>query len=125
MLYRLELELPAAWSGDTQQHHRRSVKLMAMCTKMALALGISAMVSRIPFGKALVKLGDSVSPKLKPYIKKFLESFTGKKSNSNKQHNDQNSSEKKAHQEENPQNKNDNSKDDSKETKEPNKKYFV
>ncbi|MGE8077364.1 EndoU domain-containing protein [Peribacillus loiseleuriae] len=43
-----------------------------------LALGISALVSRIPFGKALVKLGDSVSPRIKPYLKKILESLTGK-----------------------------------------------
>ncbi|MFK9092617.1 PrsW family glutamic-type intramembrane protease [Bacillus salipaludis] len=47
----------------------------------ALSLGIGILLSRIPFGKALVKLGDSVSPKIKPYIKKILESFTGKKRN--------------------------------------------
>ncbi|MFJ7729886.1 PrsW family glutamic-type intramembrane protease [Neobacillus sp. NPDC097160] len=47
----------------------------------ALLLGIDVLLSRIPFGKALVKLGDSVSPKIKPYIKKILESFTRKKRN--------------------------------------------
>ncbi|WP_269083003.1 PrsW family glutamic-type intramembrane protease [Sporosarcina globispora] len=85
----------------------------------ALALGIGALLSRIPFGKALVKLGDSVSSKLEPYLKKIFESFTGKKSKSNNNH-DQNSSGKKAHQEEDPENKNDKSEDDSKETKEAN-----
>lgn len=89
----------------------------------ALALGIGALLSRIPFGKALVKLGDSVSSKIKPYLNKILELFTGKKSKGNSNH-DQNSSREKAHQEEDTQNKNDDDKDDSddnKETKEENK----
>lgn len=109
----------AAGGRQTADIIRNPKKLLTPET--ALALGISALVSRIPFGKALVKLGDSVSPRIKPYLKRILESFTGKKSNSNKQHHDQNSSGKKAHQEEDPQNKNDNSKDGSKETKELNK----
>jgi RsiW-degrading membrane proteinase PrsW (M82 family) len=88
----------------------------------ALALGIGALLSRIPFGKALVKLGDSVSSKLKPYLKKIIESFTGKKSKSNNNHDhDQNSSGKKDHQEEDPENKNDRGKDKSEENKETNK----
>lgn len=86
----------------------------------ALALGIGALLSRIPFGKAFVKLVDSVSSKLKPYVKKIFETFTGKKSKSNNEH-DQNSSGKKAKPEENPENTNDRSKDESEETKESNK----
>ncbi|WP_052737871.1 EndoU domain-containing protein [Bacillus sp. SA1-12] len=84
-----------------------------------LAMGIGALLNRIPFGKALVKLGDSVSSTIKPYLKKILEMFTGKKNNHNK-NDDQNSSGKKANQEEDNQKTNDNSKDDdSKETEEP------
>lgn len=88
----------------------------------ALALGIDVLLSRIPFGKALVKLGDSVSTKIKPYLKKILESFARRKSKSKSKNNhDQNSSREKAHQEEDTENKKDNSEDDSKETKAENK----
>ncbi|MGM7724747.1 PrsW family glutamic-type intramembrane protease [Metabacillus sp. Hm71] len=84
-----------------------------------LAMGIGALLSRIPFGKALVKLGDSVSSKLKPYLNKILEMFTGKKNGHNK-NDDQNSTGKKENKEEDTQNDNDNSKDDdSNETEEP------
>lgn len=67
----------AAGGRQTADIIRNPKKLLTPET--ALALGISALVSRIPFGKALVKLGDSVSPRIKPYLKRILESFTGKK----------------------------------------------
>ncbi|WP_419156723.1 PrsW family glutamic-type intramembrane protease [Rossellomorea sp. BNER] len=82
----------------------------------ALALGIGTLLSRIPFGKALVKLGDSVSSKMKPYINKILESLTGKKRNSDKQ--DQNHND---HHEEDSQNQNDQNKEDSNDDKEAEK----
>lgn len=87
----------------------------------ALALGISSLLSRIPFGKPLVKLGDSVASKIKPYLKRFLEPFTGKKKRNSNKYPDQNQSVKKAPQEEKTQNKDNNSKDDAKKTEEPNK----
>lgn len=58
---------------------RNPKKLLTPETALSLVIGV--LLSRIPFGKALVKLGDSVSPKIKPYIKKILKSFTGKKRN--------------------------------------------
>ncbi|PEJ31256.1 PrsW family intramembrane metalloprotease [Peribacillus butanolivorans] len=67
----------AAGGRQTADIIRNPKKLLTPET--ALALGISALVSRIPFGKALVKLGDSVSPRIKPYLKRILESLTGKK----------------------------------------------
>ncbi|MFD4817063.1 PrsW family glutamic-type intramembrane protease [Peribacillus butanolivorans] len=67
----------AAGGRQTADIIRNPKKLLTPET--ALALGISALVSRIPFGKALVKLGDSVSPRIIPYLKRILESLTGKK----------------------------------------------
>ncbi|WHY88631.1 EndoU domain-containing protein [Neobacillus novalis] len=46
-----------------------------------LALGVGVLLRRIPFGKGLVKLSDSLLPKIKPYIKKILKSFIRKKRN--------------------------------------------
>lgn len=94
---------------------RNPKKLLSPETVLSLA--ISSLLKRIPFGKAILKLGDSVSAKIKPFIKKILKSFTRKKSNKNKHH-DSNSSGKKAHQEEV---KKDNNKEDSKESKQLNK----
>ncbi|WP_343032876.1 polymorphic toxin type 30 domain-containing protein [Cytobacillus depressus] len=69
----------AAGGHQTADVVRHPKKLLTPET--AIAIGIDALMTRIPFGRALEKIGKRVSSKLKPFIKKIL---PDKKSNPGK-----------------------------------------